>query len=107
MLCENCFRKLNSGCDEMCCDLKIYLDIFVSPPATELPIDDSDILSTEDEDLEKTTWEYSKSEYNPATLKKLIIELHLDGLSVKDILYHLPCNKSYVYRIIQEFSTKS
>ena len=89
----------------MCCDLEIYLDIFISPPATELPLDNTDILSTEDEDRELTIWEYSKSEYNPATLKKLIIELHLDGKNEMEIAYHLPCSQPYIHKIITKFKT--
>ena len=107
MLCKNCFRKLHTGCDEVCCDLKIYLDIFSSSKATELCIDNIDILSTEDEDFESTTWAWCHNEYNTKTLKRLIIALHVDGKNEMEIAYHLPCSQPYIHKIITKFKTNT
>jgi len=40
---------------------------------------------------------------SPSHLKDLIIQLHLDGRSVNEIIYHLPCSNTYVYKVLDTF----
>jgi len=55
----------------------------------------------------ESIWKNSKRHFNSEELKKFIIELHLDGLSLREISSHLPCSHIYAHKVIKKWKEKS
>ena len=101
MLCKTCDKR--DACGKLCEDAKSYVNQDYVPITKQTPNIGDSIYDFNDEE---SAWDYSKDKYTSSELIDIIIKLHQNGLTPSEILYHLPCNKTYVYRIIQEFSTK-
>jgi len=87
-LCDNCEYK--SECTKLCKKAEVYVSQdYVSQK--ELPISYIDNFS---EMIDYTLNRYTK---------KTIINLYEDGMNAEEIMYHVPFNKTYVYKIIKEY----
>ena len=101
MLCQECPKK--SECVELCAEAELYVD--QDSGSMKEVLLETDNLS--DECVFDSIWDYHKDEYTSAELKELIIQLrYIDGLSYREIEYHLGCDKAYISRVLTKFKTK-
>ncbi len=94
MLCNDCLKK--STCTELCQDAERYVNQDYAPQTeliTEGELPDLDHGSCFDgRDL---------SDLSSPELKQVIMVLHNDGMSTREIAYHLPCSHVYIHKIIR------
>ena len=87
-LCNEC--KKRDECTNLCKKAEMYVgQDYVSQK--ELTIDYIDNFSE--------MIDYKLNRYT----KKTIINLYKDGMNAEEIMYHVPFNKTYVYKIIKEY----
>lgn len=89
--CSVCEKR--NTCQELCEEAEVYVgQDYV--PQKEITIS-NDFLDSKEQ--------LNMPECNIPTSHKLvqkILELHRDGMSQKQITYHLPCSKQYVSRVL-------
>ena len=87
-LCDKCDDK--DVCTKLCKKAEVYVSQdYISQK--ELTIDYIDNFSE--------MIDYKLNKYT----KKTIINLYKDGMDAEEIMYHVPFNKTYVYRIVKEY----
>ena len=95
-MCSNCDKK--DSCVELCEEAEKYAN---QDYAGQSEYVSSGILPDMAE--EDNVWSYAKDKYTIDGLKYIIIKLHEDGMSSREIAYHLPCSFQYAHKIIKKF----
>ena len=95
MLCETCDKR--ESCVELCAEAEAFVNQDYIPIAHQTPTAGYTIDYFNDEE---TVWDYSQNRPLPKGLKKLIRQLHKDGLSYRKIEYHLGVDKAYISRVL-------
>ena len=93
MLCEKCTKK--ATCGELCQEAEDFVgqdhgaqkEIITKQPLPDLAYD----TAFDPMDLDKIS---------SGRMKKLILQLHSDGLTGAEITYQLPCSRQYISKII-------
>jgi len=104
MLCQECSKK--ETCQELCPEAEIYVSQDHIPKTRRGNLHPSDSFIESVTDKDDTVWDYQKERYTHHGLKYLIIELHLEGKSTREIAYHLPCTQQYVQEVTSKFKAK-
>ncbi len=103
MLCQTCSKK--PTCVELCPEAEEYVDQDHVPVHKQALTIGNDIESITDEP-ENLISEYQKDSYSSPELKRLIIELHGDGKTTREIAYHLPCSERYIRMVKAEVQSQ-
>ena len=100
MLCQEC--KKRDRCVALCDEAEEWVDQdYVAQqefiPDGEIPDLDHDSCF-DGRDL---------SDLSPNELKGMILLLHGDGMSTREIAYHLPCSQQYIAKIVRGDNQKT
>ena len=100
MLCCDCDKR--DGCVELCYDMRQELKTVTGGRRER--------LINKNDDMEQDAFyrDYTNA-FKGESLKKVIIDLHNQGKSVREIAYYhgVGCGKSYVQHIISEYKSFS
>ena len=93
-MCKNCEKR--DTCTELCEKAELYADQDYVSRA------DGQFYTNElDEVWVKEQWKDVIPNFTDSKiLKQIILELHEDGYSVREIAEYVPCNFQYVHKII-------
>ncbi len=100
MLCQDCPEK--PTCTELCPEAEEYVSQDHVSLHKQSPTIGNDTELFNDEDV---VWDYQKDGYDSIELKILIIQLSLEGKSIREIAYHLPCSHVYIHKVLTKFKT--
>ena len=95
MLCNECDKK--PTCTALCDEAEAYVkkgygaqkEIITKQPLPDLAYD----TAFDPMDFDKIP---------SGRMKRLIHQLHSDGLTLAEIAYHLPCSKPYILKVISK-----
>lgn len=100
--CNNC--KSRKNCSKLCSDMEEYVNQDYTPKKyltfTELGMDDIPIVY----DPVKDTNPFDNHWPKRYTRYQLIIDAHEAGIAVKDIAEHTGVSKSYIYKVVMNYT---
>ncbi len=98
MNCNECQKR--KTCTKLCDEVEEFVNQDHVPQTEKL-------LSTDYIDRMEEIADWPGCDISdPLKLKLIIIQLYQDGLSNAEIAYHLPCDKSYISRVLTKFKDK-
>lgn len=100
MLCQECYKK--NGCRSLCPGAEKWADQDCVKQAEHVP---NKVLPDLDYGSCFGWKDFSKS--SPKGLKWIILQLHKEGKSTREIAYHLPCSQPYIVKVIQGDNQKT
>ena len=103
MLCQDCSKK--PICTELCEKAENFVGQDHVSQYEYLP-DRADYIESVTDEPENLISEYQKDSYSSPELKRLIIALHGDGKTTREIAYHLPCSERYIRTVKAEVKSQ-
>ena len=96
-ICRKCEKR--NSCTKICNKIEPYVN------QDYKPLGEGHLLRNDiDEYYIQEQWKDIILEFKGEALKKVILELHEDGLNELEIAYHLSCSQPYIHNIISNYN---